>query len=151
MHHEDSRLELSTTHGNKKGDTRFQQQTYETNLYLHCCSILSLDPTKSEWADYAAVQAQCGKHWSGNTRSQLSQLAEPLWTDPGLKSGIRVRELTATFKRKALAGNELSNILLKSSNARKKVPAPLSLIHKETNKGPTTNQFCFDVYIEAVL
>ena len=24
---------------------------------------------------------------SGNTLSQLSQLAEPLWTDPGLKSG----------------------------------------------------------------
>ena len=25
---------------------------------------------------------------SGNTRSQSSQLAEPLWTDPGVKSGI---------------------------------------------------------------
>ena len=27
---------------------------------------------------------------SGNTQSQLSQLAKPLWTDPGLKSGISV-------------------------------------------------------------
>ena len=28
---------------------------------------------------------------SGNTPSQSSQLAEPLWTDPGLKSGISAR------------------------------------------------------------
>ena len=30
---------------------------------------------------------------SGNTRLQSSRLAEPLWNDPGLKSGISVREL----------------------------------------------------------
>ena len=61
----------------------------------------TLDPTKSEWADYTAIQALCGnlsaneltRNSSGNTRSQSSQLAEPLWTDPGLKSGISVREL----------------------------------------------------------
>ena len=35
---------------------------------------------------------------SGNARSQFSQLAEPLWTDPCLKSGIRARELISTFK-----------------------------------------------------
>ena len=29
----------------------------------------------------------------GNTRLQSSQLAEPLWTGPGLKSGITVRDL----------------------------------------------------------
>ena len=28
---------------------------------------------------------------------QLSCLAEPLWTDPGLKSGIGVHELKSTF------------------------------------------------------
>ena len=64
---------------------------------------------------------------SGNIRSQSSQLAESLWTDPGLKSGIIVRELISTFKKKkkkALAGNELSNILPKSSYSRKK-PRPL--------------------------
>ena len=56
----------------------------------------ALDPVKSEWADYPAVQAQCWnlsgneltRNSSGNTQSQSSQLAEPLWTDPGLKSGI---------------------------------------------------------------
>ena len=30
----------------------------------------------------------------------MSQLAEPLWTDPGLKSGISVRELISTWKKK---------------------------------------------------
>ena len=84
-------------------------------------------------ADYAAVQAKCGNlsgneltcNSSGNTWSQLSQLTEPLWTDPGLKSGIRLRELISTLKRKKKqAQNELSNILPKSSHGRRK-SAPL--------------------------
>ena len=37
---------------------------------------------------------------SGNTQSQSSQLAEPLWTDPGLKSGISVRKLISIKKKK---------------------------------------------------
>ena len=67
----------------------------------------TFDPVKSEWADYAAVQTECGslsgneltRNSSGNTRSQSSQLAEPLWTDSGLKSGIGVRELISTKKK----------------------------------------------------
>ena len=63
------------------------------------------DPAKSEWADYAAVRAESGslsgndltRNSSGNTRSQSSQLAEPLWTDPGVKSGISVRGLISTL------------------------------------------------------
>ena len=98
----------------------------------------TLDPSKSEWADYVAVQADCGnlseneltRNSSGNTRLQASQLAEPLWTDPGLKSGIELRVLISTLKKKkkkkkAQAGTELSNILPKSSHARKKPPPPL--------------------------
>ena len=90
----------------------------------------TLDPAKSEWADNAAVQAKCGnlsgnefaRNSSGNIRSQSSQLAEPLWTDPGLKSGIGVCELISTLKKKkkAQAGNELSNILPKSWHVGKK-------------------------------
>ena len=30
----------------------------------------------------------------------LGQLAEPLWTDPDLKSGISLRELVTTLKKK---------------------------------------------------
>ena len=60
----------------------------------------TLDPTKSEWADYAAVRAQRGnltgkeliRNLSGNIRPQSSLLAEPLRTDPGIKSGISVRK-----------------------------------------------------------
>ena len=70
----------------------------------HACT---LDPTKSEWADYTAVQAQCGnlslheltRNSSGNTQSQSPQLAEPLWTDPGLRSGISVHDLISTLKK----------------------------------------------------
>ena len=84
---------------------------------------------KSEWADYAAVQAQCGnlseneltRNSSGNAQLKSSQLTEPLWADPGLKSGISVCKLISTVKKKyAQAGNELSNILPKSSHVRKK-------------------------------
>ena len=102
----------------------------------------ALDPTKSEWANYAAVQAWCGnlsgneltRNSSENTRAQSSQLAEPLWNGTGLKSGISVRDRISSYKkkkkkkerkRKAQAENELSNILPKSSQTRKKPPPPL--------------------------
>ena len=74
------------------------------------------DSTKSEWADYAAVQAQCEnlagneltRNSSGNTRSQSFQLAEPLWADPGLKSGISMRELISTSKKKKKRRREMN-------------------------------------------
>ena len=68
----------------------------------------TLDPMKLEWADYTAIQALCGNlsgnkltcNSSENTRSQSSQLAKPLWTDSGLKSGITVCTLISTKKKK---------------------------------------------------
>ena len=68
----------------------------------------TLDPSKPEWADYAVVHAECGnlsgneltRNSSGNTRLQSSQLAKSLWTDPGLKGGISLRELISTLKKK---------------------------------------------------
>ena len=68
----------------------------------------TLDPAKSEWADYAAVQAEYGnpsgneltRNLSESIQLPLSQLAEPLWTDPGTKSGISVRELFSTLRQK---------------------------------------------------
>ena len=62
----------------------------------------TLDPTKSEWADYAAVT----RNLSGNIWPQSSQLAEPLWTDSGIKSEISMRELVFTSKKKKSAGGE---------------------------------------------
>ena len=93
--------------------------------------VYTFAPAKSEWADNAAVQAQCGnlsgneltRNLSGNIRPQSSQLAELLWTGPDLKSGTSVHGLFSTFKTtKAQAGNEWSNILPKSSQTRKKKP-----------------------------
>ena len=40
------------------------------------------------------------RNLSGKIRLQSSQLAEPLWTDPGIKSGISVRGLISTSKTK---------------------------------------------------
>ena len=37
---------------------------------------------------------------SENTRPQSSQLAEPLWTNPGVKRGISMRKLISNKKRK---------------------------------------------------
>ena len=58
---------------------------------------------------------------SENIQPQSCQLAEPLWTDPGLKSGSGVREPTSTSNnnnKKAQAGNEFSNLSVRSSRAR---------------------------------
>ena len=59
---------------------------------------------------------------SGNIQPQSSQFAEPLWTDPGIKSGISVRKLISTLKEKKRekrqVGNEWLNILPKFSQAR---------------------------------
>ena len=69
---------------------------------------------KLAWADYAAVQAQCGNlsgneltsNLSRNIRPQSFQLAEPLWTDPGIKNGISVHELISTSKKKKKGGGK---------------------------------------------
>ena len=64
---------------------------------------------------------------SGSTRPQSSQLAEPLWTDPGLKSGFGVRELIATLekkkKQKSPGGERIvEHSQKKNLQARKKPP-----------------------------
>ena len=63
--------------------------------------------TYSETSSHATCQ---------RIRPQSSQLADPLWTGPCIKSGISVSELISTLnKLKAQAGNEWSSILSKSS------------------------------------
>ena len=64
---------------------------------------------------------------SGNIQPQSPQLAEPLWTDPFIDSGISMCKLVSTSKKKkkkVQAGNEWSNILPKFSLARKHPPSP---------------------------
>ena len=43
-----------------------------------------------------SVENELTRNSSGNTWPQSSQLAEPLWTDPGVNSGISVRVLIST-------------------------------------------------------
>ena len=60
-----------------------------------------------EWAKYAIVQAQCGNlsrdeltcNLFRNVRPQSFQLAGPLWTDPGIQSGISMRKLISTLDK----------------------------------------------------
>ena len=69
---------------------------------------------------------------SGNTQLQSSQLAEPLWTNPGVKSGISVRKLISTLRKKekkTQAGNEFWKILPKSSHAREDKATTMSNIY----------------------
>ena len=97
----------------------------------------TLDPSKSEWADYAAVQVEYGNlsgnkltcNSSGNTYRHLSSLSHC-----GLILAERV-ELVARAnlhfkKRQAQAGTDLSNILPKSLHMRKKPPPPHFCIFK---------------------
>ena len=63
----------------------------------------TFDPTKSGWADYGlsthsvGIYQETSSHANRQgTLGQSSQLAEPLWADPGVKSGISVRELIST-------------------------------------------------------
>ena len=107
--------------------------------------------THRSWSGLTMPLAECGnlsrneltRNSSGTTRLPSSQLAEPLWTAPSLKSGISLRELISTLKKKKKkkkkrikrrrrgGGNELSNILPKSSHTGEKAttitPLDLSL------------------------
>ena len=51
---------------------------------------------------YQGKELTCNS--SGNARLQSSQLAEPLWSDSGLNSGIGECELVSTFIRKKMGG-----------------------------------------------
>ena len=67
--------------------------------------------------------------YSQGTFGQSYQVAEPLWTDPGMKSGITVCELILTSTKdkpkKCRWGMNGQTFLPTSSQARKKPPPPL--------------------------
>ena len=65
---------------------------------------------------------------SGNVQPQSSQLAEPLWTDPGIKSGICVCEVISTLKKTKKTGTgEERNGQTFSQNLRER-KKPLSAV-----------------------
>ena len=69
-----------------------------TPLTQRSRSGLTMPPSRHSVGTYPETSSQATCQGTRG-HSRLSQLAEPLWTDPGLKSGIRVRELTSTLKQ----------------------------------------------------
>ena len=67
-------------------------------------------------------------------RPQSSQLATPLWTDPGFKNGIGVRKLISTLKKKKV-----------KKGKRKASPKILAREEKATAT-TTTNQSVVKAY-----
>ena len=55
---------------------------------------------------------------SGNIRPQSSQLAEPIWTDPCIKSGISVRVANLHFKKKKKKKKERKRKRRRGMNGR---------------------------------
>ena len=53
---------------------------------------------------------------------QSSHPTKPLWTDPGLNSGISVCKLISRKKKKLQTGNDSSNLPKKSLHVTKKSP-----------------------------
>ena len=84
------------------------------------------------------------------TLPQSSRLTEPLWIDPGLKSGISMHGLNSTLKKKkkrAQAGNESTNLPPQSLQARKKPqPPPLVTLLSTINPFPIPS-VCVYIYI----
>ena len=110
-------------HSAKSADGRLHLNTHTSLTQRSRSGLLCRCPGM----EFEPIRNELTRNFSGNIRPQSSQLAEPLWTDPGIKNGISVRELIFFFKKeKAQAGNEWSNILPKSPKARKK-PPPHSL------------------------
>ena len=101
----------------------------------------TLDPTKSEWADYTAVQAYCGnlsendltRNSSGNTRLQSSQLAEPLWTDSVLSHESSVLSLISTLGKQNKKHRPGMNFPTFYQNIRKRGKAINTVCARETD------------------
>ena len=114
-------------HSSKSGSGRLHLNS-QTPLTQRSRSGLTMPLSRRSLGTYSGNELT--RNSSGNTQPQSSQQAEPLWTDPGVNIGISVRELIPTFlkkekkKKKKQAGNEWSNILPKSSQARNKPTLP---------------------------
>ena len=53
---------------------------------------------------HSVEENELTRNSSGKTRLQSSQLAEPLWTNPRVKSGISVLKLISTLVKRSARG-----------------------------------------------
>ena len=84
-------------HSAKSAGGRLHLITH-TPLTQRCRSGLTMPLSRPSVGTYQ--ENELTRKWSGNTRPQSSQLAEPLWTDPGVKSGISVLKLISTHTKR---------------------------------------------------
>ena len=82
-----------TDHSATSAGGRLHLKTY-TPLTRRCRSGLIMPLSRHSMGNLSGNELTC--NLSGNTHPQSSQLAKPLWTDPGLKSGISIRKLIST-------------------------------------------------------
>ena len=102
----------------RKRPRSFCQNVVAGYTYTH---EYTLDPTQLLCRHSAGTyqENELTRNLSEDTRPQSSQLAEQLWTNPGLKSGISVRELICTKKKKKKR-TRLMNGRTFSPNSRKR-------------------------------
>ena len=89
-------------HSAKSADGRLQINTHTplTQRSRSGLTVLSMHSVETYQGN------ELTRNSSGNTRPQSSQLAKPLLTDPGIKSGISVRGLISTSKKKKKGGGD---------------------------------------------
>ena len=109
----------SALHGCRYRSERTSVVSFVSDFFFKLRSGLTMPLSRYSVGSYQETSSYATHQ--GNTRPQSSQFAEPLWTEPDLRSGISVH---LKKKKKAQAGNELSNNLPKSSQARKKPAQP---------------------------
>ena len=79
--------------------TSWQRETFRHGQPEQTITEVHVNLVKSEWAVYMLSRPRVGicqgndliRNSSGNARPHSSQLARPLWTDPGLKSSTGAR------------------------------------------------------------
>ena len=87
---------------------------------------------------------------SGNIRPQSSQLAEPLWTDSGLKGGSSVRELISTSKKKKEGRREMSGRTISQTRRKRGKRPPPPPPPPPPNQAHAAHHHQYDVMVGTV-
>ena len=90
-------------HSAKSAGSRLHPNAHAQPLTQQCRSGLTTPLSRHSLGTYPKTSSHANLSW--NIRSQSFQLAEPLWTDPDIKSGISVCELISIKKKKSAGGH----------------------------------------------
>ena len=102
------RMSISKWHSNRNRMYPYKRQAqepiFQTARQKWKRSLIHMKITHDANLPYPLIPAGL----SGNIWPQSSQLAEPLWTYPGINSGISVHKLIAPLKKKRSADGEIN-------------------------------------------